>query len=89
MLVNDPRSGTSTLSSFFSAPAKYDKPPNLCGNEKKKRAIIKGLAEMEEKMDRRNRNEEMKGRMGLPLGQNQRFHELRQWEVEYRDWVWL
>jgi len=30
MLVKDPRSGTRTLSSFFSAPAKYDKPPNLC-----------------------------------------------------------
>jgi hypothetical protein len=29
MLVRDPKSGTRTLSSFFSAPAKYDKPPNL------------------------------------------------------------
>jgi hypothetical protein len=29
MLVRDPKSGTRTLSSFSSAPAKYDKPPNF------------------------------------------------------------
>ena len=29
ILVKDPKSGMRTLSSFFSAPAKYDKPPNF------------------------------------------------------------
>lgn len=28
-LVREPKSGTSTRSSFFSAPAKYDSPPSL------------------------------------------------------------
>ena len=35
MLVKEPKLGTRTLSSFFSAPAKYDKPPNLYKPEQK------------------------------------------------------
>lgn len=40
MLVKDPKSGTRTLSSFFSAPAKYDNPPNLYKKPKKKKRIL-------------------------------------------------
>lgn len=35
MLVSEPKSGTRTLSSFFSAPAKYECPPNLYKKKKK------------------------------------------------------
>ena len=39
MLVKDPKSGTRTLSSFFSAPAKYDNPPNLYKKPQKKKNL--------------------------------------------------